>query len=355
MYVCVQLSRIGEASTWASMFYPPADPPLSERHQEDCDPGPSGSESDPECGFICGCGKCDLATYLEKGCPSSSSLEDSEFPYLFPKKLRTSEFRLLKWKLVKASQKIVQKFASLERNTISMLKEKEVPLDEVKNYVLTLGAHVMHNESVYKDKPLLLQERDKIETVKDLGSLFFILKGYYSWFSFSIIEALREDFLFSEGAGEDERLNKYKIEFHDYCRHRIYECPKSMFSNPHSQDFVPLSLKVDDDFNMYNLVRVMEFQSSISEILGLSKHTLQLCDVADGCVTVVFRIPSWLASVITISSEQRQELTCIGVKWLKVATHSLYEEVTKFIVLPSSELTGAFYFHRITLYNTSWI
>ena len=55
---------------------------------------------------------------------------------------------MFKWNLQKASRKIVWKFASLERNTISMLKEKEVPLDEVKNYVLTLG--VMHNESVYR-------------------------------------------------------------------------------------------------------------------------------------------------------------------------------------------------------------
>ena len=329
----------------ATFFCPPADAPLPKKHLEDCDPVPSGSESDPDSGFICGCEKCDLATYLEKGCPS---LEDSEFPnFFFPKKLRTSEFRLLKWKLVKASQKIVQKFASLERNTISMLKEKEVPLDEVKNYVLTLGVHVMHNESVYKDKPLLLQERAKIEAVKDFGSLFFILKGYYSWFSFSIIEALREDFLFHEGAGDDERLNKYKIEFHDYCRRRIYECPKSMFSNLHSEDFVPLSLKVDDDFNMYSLVRVMEFQSSISEILGLSKYTLQLCDVADGCITVVFRIPSWLATVITISSEQQQELKCFGVKWLKVAMHSLYEEVIKSKALLSFKLTCAFCLHRV--------
>ena len=306
----------------ASIFFcPPADALLSERHLEDCDPGPSGSESDPEGGFICGCGKCDLATYLEKGCPSS--LEDSEFPYLFPKKLRTSEFRLLKWKLVKASQKIVQKFASLERNTISMLKEKEVPLDEVKNYVLTLG--VMHNESVYRDKPLLLQERTRIETVHDFGSLFLILKGYYSWFSFSIIEDLREDFLFSAETGGDSGMNEYKSDFVAYCRLRIFECPKSMFSSLHSEGFVPLSLKVDENFSMYTLNCVKEFQVSISEIFGLSKHTLRLCDVTDGCVTVVFRIPSWLGDVITITSEQQQKLLQIGVKLLQVATHTLYE------------------------------
>ena len=234
-----------------------------------------------------------------------------------------SELRLLKWKLVKASRKIVRKFASLERSTISMLKEKEVPLDEVKNYVLTLG--VMHNESVYKDKPLLLQEKARIETVNDFGSLFLVLKGYYSWFSFSIIEDLREDFLFNAETGNDDRMTEYKSDFLAYCRLRIFECPKSMFSNPCSEDFVPLSLKVDENFSMYTLNCVKEFESSISEIFGLSKHTLRLCDVTDGCVTVVFRIPSWLSDVITVSSEKQQKLLQIGVKELRVATHTIYE------------------------------
>ena len=293
---------------------------------EVCPEGPtnlglSGSESDPECGFSCGCGKCDLATYLEKGCPSS--LEDSEFPYLFPKKLSMPEFRMFKWNLQKASRKIVRKFASLERNTISMLKEKEVPLDEVKNYVLTLG--VMHNESVYRDKPLLLQERTRIETVLDFGSLFLVLKGYYSWFSFSIIEDLREDFLCSAETGNDKVMNEYKSDFVAYCRRRIFECPKSMLSNPHSEGFVPLSLKVDENFNMYSLNCVKEFEASICETLRLSKHTLQLCDVTDGCVTVVFKIPSWLGDTITITSEQQQKLVHIGVIKLQIATHTLYE------------------------------
>ena len=281
----------------------------------------SGSGGDLEYGFRCACGECDFATYLEKGCPSSS--EDSEFPYLFPQKLSMSELRLFKWKLIKASRKIVRKFASLERNTISMLKEKEVPLDEVKNYALTLG--VMHNQSVYKDQPLLLQEKARIETVHDFGSLFLILKGYYSWFSFSIIEDLREDFLFNAETGSDSGMNEYKSDFVAYCRLRIFECPKSMFSSPHSEGFVPLSLKVDENFSMYTLNCVKEFQVSISEIFGLSKHTLRLCDVTDGCVTVVFRIPSWLGDVITITSEQQQKLLQIGVKLLQVATHTLYE------------------------------
>ena len=309
------------------LFLQPVDPNtelLTGLYLEDsasvCDPNFSGDESNPECGFSCGCGKCSLAIYLEKGCPSF--LEDTEFPYLFPNKLNMSELRLLKWKLIKASRKIVQKFASLERNTISMLKETEVPLDEVKNYVLTLG--VMY-KSVYKDKPLLLQEKEKIETVKDFGSLFFILKAYYSWFSFSIIEALREDFLFHEGTEEDEKLNKYKMELYDYCKRRIFECPKSMFLKSRSEGLLPLIVKVDDDFNVYTLNHVAEFRSSMSEILRLSKHTLQLCDVTNGCVRVVLGIPNWLAHVITIRSDQQQHLVHIGVKQLRVANRILYE------------------------------
>ena len=294
--------------------------PLPEECPENPPGGLSESESDLECSFSCGCGKCDLATYLEKGCPSLR--DDIDFPYLNPKNLSTIELRKVKWKLRKASESIVRKFATLERSTISMLEEKEVALYEVKNYVLTLG--VMHNESVYKDNPQLLQEKARIETANDFGPLFLVLKGYYSWFSFSIIEYLRKDFLFNAKTEYDCGMNEYKSDFLAYCRLRIFECPKSMFSNPHSEGFVPLRLKVDEDFNMYTLNCVKDFESSISEILEL-KHALQLCDVKDGCVTVVFKIPSWLGDVITISSEQQQKLVDIGVKQLQISTRTLYE------------------------------
>ena len=70
---------------------------------------------------------------------------------------------------------------------------------------------------------------------------------------------------------------------------------------------------------------IKELQASITETLGLSKYTLQLCDVTDGCVTVVFRIPSWLGDVITISSEQQQKLVHIGVKMLLVGTCTKFD------------------------------
>ena len=279
----------------------------------------SGSESDPECGFSCACGGCDFATYLEKGCPSS--LEDYKFPYLSPQKLSMSELRLFKWKLEKESQKIMRKFAFLESNTVSVLEEKEVSLNEVKNYFLTLSA--MHSESVYKDQPMLLQEKAGIEKANDFWSLLFILKSYYSWFSFSIIEDLREDFLFHPG--NDQVMKKYKSDFFDYCKWRVFECPRSAVANPHSKGFVSLSLKVDKNFDTFTLNSLKEFEVSISETLGLLKYVLQLCDVTKGCVTVIFKIPSWLGDMITISSEQQQKLVHIGVKQLRVTTRILYE------------------------------
>ena len=93
--------------------------PLPEAYSED---PKSGSESDPECRFCCGCGKCDLATYLEKGCPS---LLDNDFPFLFPKKLNERDFRLLKLKLWNACEKILESFASLENHTIYFRAEGE--------------------------------------------------------------------------------------------------------------------------------------------------------------------------------------------------------------------------------------
>ena len=256
--------------------------------------------------------------------PENRCSSDSEFPDLSPKALSDFELGQLKFTLKKASQEIVVKFASLEHNTISMLRETKVPLGDVKNYVLSLGT--VYTESAYKGKPLLLQQEDKFELADDFGSLFLTVKLYYSWFNFHIIEALRKEFLFHEKTEVDEQLNKYKSDLHDYCRRRCFECPKDMFSNSSAEGFVSLCFKINDEFEMYNLNHVKQFQYSLSDILGLPNYTFQLCDVTDGCVTVIFRIPSCLADVITISSEQQQKLVVIGVKQLRVTTRILFEE-----------------------------
>ena len=254
--------------------------------------------------------------------PGNDCSTDTEFPDLSPKTLSDFELGRLKFTLKKASQEIVIKFASLEHNTISMLRERKVPLNDVKNYVLSLGT--VYTESAYKGKPLLLQQEDKIESTDDFGPLFLILKLYYSWFNYHIIEALRKEFLFHENI--DEQLDKYKSDLHDYCRRRCFECPKDMFSNSSAEGFVSLCFKINDEFEMYSLNHVKQFQYSLPDILGLPNYTFQLCDVTDGCVTVVFRIPSQLADVITISSEQQQKLLLIGVKQLRIMTRIVFEE-----------------------------
>ena len=254
--------------------------------------------------------------------PGNSCSTDTEFPDLSPKTLSDFELGRLKLTLKKASQEIVIKFASLEHNTISMLRERKVPLSDVKNYVLSLGT--VYAESAYKGRPMLFQQEDKIESTDDFGDLFLIVKLYYSWFNYHIIEALRKEFLFHENI--DEQLDKYKSDLHDYCRRRCFECPKDMFSNFSAEGFVSLCFKITDEFELYSLNHVKQFQYSLSDILGLPNYTFQLCDVTDGCVTVVFRIPSRLADAITISSEQQQKLVLIGVKQLRIMTHIVFEE-----------------------------
>ena len=254
--------------------------------------------------------------------PGNDCSTDTEFPDLSPKTLSDFELGRLKYTLKKASQEIVIKFASLEHNTISMLRERKVPLSDVKNYVLSLGT--VYTESVYEGRPLLLQQEDKIKSTDDFGPLFFILKLYYSWFNYHIIEALRKEFLFHENI--DEQLDKYKSDLHDYCRRRCFECPKDMFSNSSAEGFVSLCFKINDEFEMYSLNHVKQFQYSLPDILGLPNYVFQLCNVTDGCVTVVFRISSWLADVITISSEQQQKLVLIRVKQLRIMTRIVFEE-----------------------------
>ena len=144
----------------------------------------------------------------------------------------------------------------------------------------------------------LSEKKTGMATKSTHQSLFFILKRYYSWFSYGMIEALRKEFLFHEETEHDERLNKYKTDFNGYCGYRIFW--KACFQSPivkalcHSFWKLKMILKCI----IWSVLKSFGYlcQKFIVHVANM------WCDwwMCHSCI----QIPSWLGDVITITCDQ---------------------------------------------------
>ena len=71
--------------------------------------------------FGCGCGKCTISSFIDKGCPTPTTTA-SFFPYLSTEGLTTTEQEILRGKLFLEFQKITMHFSHLMSETCKSLR-----------------------------------------------------------------------------------------------------------------------------------------------------------------------------------------------------------------------------------------
>ena len=142
--------------------------------------------------------------------------------------------------------------------------------------------------------------------------MFCILREYHSFFDYELIKYIIEKL----GTEEDKaNLEKYVEDFTEYCKRSVFECPFCSGSNM-SPQFVDLVMKVDSETMVkpYTAKAVKVFQMQVSKLLQITKHTLKLCSVEEGCLLLTFQIPRFLkTAVFPLDSEQKKSLKDLGV------------------------------------------
>ena len=269
-------------------------------------PPPSeGSQKPP---FGCGCGKCTFFSFIEKGCPTPIP-SASSFPYLDLSGLTHEQQEELRGRLRFESREIMMRFQELVSATIKSLIRRSVPLDKLVSHVMTSGAF----DPVFKEPqmPLFQYCFKELKTADTIPKIFLVLKDYFSFFNYDIIEHIIKML----GTEEDKvNLQTYKSTFNRYAKRRIYECGPH-FGPVSDTDHGDVFVKVDSRYDNYTVEEIKGFCNKLSETLRVSSEgALRLCRIEKGCLKLTFQVPSFVQQrTFPLSRDQEGTLEAEGV------------------------------------------
>ena len=163
-------------------------------------------------------------------------------------------------------------FQELVSATIKSLITRNVPLDVLVSHVMTLGAC----DPVFKEPqvPVLYFCFKELKAVDTIPKVFLILNDYFSFINYHIIEHIIKKL----GTAEDKaKLQKYKEDFNQYAKRRIFECPPE-FGPVSDADHADIFVIVDTQYDNCTVAEIEQFRHNLSEIVRVS-GILRLCRV----------------------------------------------------------------------------
>ena len=233
----------------------------------------------------------------------------SSFPYLKVSGLTPEQQEGLSIRLCVESEDIVHKFWRLHSRVYESLRKQRVPVDRLVAHLLSLHAF----DPVYKgsQKPALQSFIKELRSAESIEDVLFNIRDYFSFFNYHVIEHI------VEGLGTDQdraELQNYEREFDEYSKRRVYECPPE-YGPKSDAEHVDLVVKVDSVFEEFTVKELKKFQYRLGRIFCVTPQSvLRLCRVEEGCLQLIFQVPSFVQQdIFPLSSDQKSALATEGV------------------------------------------
>ena len=205
---------------------------------------------------------------------------------------------------------IQDEFLKLRELVLQSLKTRRI---EPKLLVNTLTqCEVYSTEKEHKVKLFQLHSRD-LSNAKDIYDIFLIISPYYSWFNYELFKKIVN----IHGSDKDkENMEKYCQGFSEYCQ-RI-PCVEFQENRSKSSHQTKIKFKLDLDKESLNLYEIKCIQRNIAKILKLQSSVLVLSSIEDGCMALVFLVPSHIAAqLIAIAVDEKAKL-CQEIKMISI-------------------------------------
>ena len=268
----------------------------------------------------CGCGKCAYRDIISHGCKEPR--DGINFPFIDTREMSESEKDILLSRLIKEAEKIFNEFDLLIEEYNTWLEAHEVKFELYQQVLQNIRGY----EALSVQKSDLLENRKedirKATTFQDLGD---IVNDYVNWFSYSLLNIIIERVGRKINKSTDDfrdKVENYNSALQMFCQRSIYECPMPCTLYPSNKHIKYLCVKVqmpDQHYMNLKATKISKFQADISEVFGLSSYTLKLCSIAQGCVEVLFSIPTSIhATLFPLQSDILNKLIPLGV--IKICT-----------------------------------
>ena len=259
---------------------------------------------------------------------STPTSTTSSFPYLKISGLTPEQQEGLRIRLCVESEDIVHKFWHLHSRVYESLRKQNIPVGRLVAHLLSLHAF----DPIYKDlqKPALQSFIKELRSAGSIEDVLFIIRDYISFFNYHVIEHI------VEGLGTDQdraELQNYEREFDEYSKRRIYECPPE-YGPKSDAEQVDLVVKVDSVFEEFTVKELKKFQYRLSRVFCVSSQSaLRLCRVEEGCLQLIFQVPSFVQEeIFPLSSEQQSALAAEGVTKLTCGDYQFTAKVCSYTV-----------------------
>ena len=267
--------------------------------------------------YKCGCGQCES----EIGCPNPIPI-DNTFPQISKyKDLNEEEKEVLEARLRADSKDIMVKFCKLHIAFYNSLSAREVPVKQLVTHLSVIDAF----EPILVSKcPLLQEHGDVLDHVTDIEGVMKVIRLYSSFFNYEVLEHMIEQ----DGSDEDKQnLQKYKEDFFQYARRRIYECP-SQVGDKNKRGHIDLVMKLDSKYDKYTLIAIKDLRVTLGKLLHITPETLYLWKIEDGCINLTFQIPHFVQeAILPLSAEQETTLLELGVLQLTCGDYHFPRQV----------------------------
>ena len=324
--VTVPLNKAPTQHDASTQVYPHDHHPPSSQQSLDDRQGTSSTDydSDDQHAYGCDCDeKCSITDIVSGKCPSPKSTTGL-FPSLRTKNLSESDKNLLSGHLYTEFCQISRKYASLTSFIRKSLKQREVTPAQLTDKLMDLNGLIHLPEGT--KHPLLEDRLLEIKSASTIDEIFIVLKEYSSFFNHEIIEYIVEEL----GTDEDKtKLEEYKENFMEYCQRQVFECPFYSRSKKSSR-FIDLVMKVDSESvrKRYTMKALQVFCTQVAKLLQVTKHTLHLYSVEEGCLQVTFQIPRFLKTMVfPLNDKQRKLLKDLGV--VRIDSDGLSQPLTE--------------------------
>jgi hypothetical protein len=262
--------------------------------------------------YSCGCGECQSETFNMKLCVNPLET-DCRFPYVDMKHMSDGERERLESRLMEAFKSINREYAKFTHGLRKSLVKCNVTPKELADVLMDVrGCLPIAKHS--KNSSLLEDRYDELRRAEDIAGVFVILRDYSSFFNHDLIAFIVE----VVGTKKDqESLASYQEKFAAYCKRHVFECPSYSAKSNKLSNFV---LKVDPSMSLsesgiFTAESLLPFKSKVAEVFDVTKYSLKLCSVQEGCLEILFQTPSHVMGVILSRLDgKRPDLCSLGIQ-----------------------------------------
>ena len=223
----------------------------------------------------------------------------------------------LKQELNRRFKTIGRQYAAYVRCILTSLEAKNVTVENLRTYILSLPAFKSDENRHHK---LMSGREELISKAAIINDIIDVITTMCaSFLDYEIFGSIVEEYELNKG--------QKQFQYPQYLRtyidaHKISEFMQVNSDLDKYSDAEEIVLKFNTDLSSHKFATIVDLKNAIADILEVSSLSLRLLSVKDGCVTITFLIPKYIATVIfagneVFTSKQIKEFQDLSLLWLK--------------------------------------